>query len=90
MVMDIHVVKLPELHLIMQFRLVLVGHLMRHLPEVGFEGFIKRWPQLKVLCPRILDLVRATCKSASEEKIDNYFTELSEIMKSTIWKINPI
>jgi len=43
------------------------------------EGFIKRWPELKVLRPRSLDLARA--KSPSEEKIDNYFTELSEIMK---------
>jgi hypothetical protein len=31
------------------------------------------------LLPRSLDLARA--KSASEEKTDNYFTELSEIMK---------
>ena len=43
------------------------------------EGFIKRWPELKVLRRRNLDLARA--KSASEEKTDNYFTELSEIMK---------
>jgi hypothetical protein len=63
---------------------------MRHLPEVGFEGFIKRWPELKVLRPRILDLVRATCKSASEEKIDNYFTELSEIMKKYNLEDKPI
>ena len=37
MVMDIHVVKLPKLHLIMPFRLVLAGHLMHHLPEVGLK-----------------------------------------------------
>jgi hypothetical protein len=36
-----------------------------------FEGFIKRWPELKVFRPRSLDLVKAN--SAFEETIDNYF-----------------
>ena len=43
-----------------------------------FDGFISRWPELRVLKPRGLEHLRA--KAASAETVQNYFSELSDVM----------
>lgn len=43
-----------------------------------FYGLMKRWPELKLVKPQKLSLARA--KSTSDEKLSNYFRELSSIL----------
>ena len=43
-----------------------------------FRGFIKRWPELKVVKPRSLEYQRA--KSANPENIRKYYEELSGVL----------
>ncbi|KAK3100399.1 hypothetical protein FSP39_019286 [Pinctada imbricata] len=43
-----------------------------------FDGFISRWPELRVLKPRGLEHLRA--KSARAETVHNYFSNLSEVI----------
>ena len=44
-----------------------------------FYGFLSRWPDLKVIKPRSLEVARA--KSATEATISNYFRELHTIVE---------
>ena len=39
-----------------------------------FYGFMKRWPELKVIKPRSLSMTRA--KASTAENLRNYFEEL--------------
>ena len=50
------------------------------LSNCWFDGFLKRWPKLKVVKPQILPFYRA--KSASSEVLANYFTELGNILSA--------
>ena len=43
-----------------------------------FDGFIGRWPELRVLKPRSLEHLRA--KAANPENVQKYFKELNDIM----------
>lgn len=43
-----------------------------------FRGFMKRWPDLKVVKPRALEYQRA--KSSNPENVQRYFVELSSIL----------
>jgi hypothetical protein len=43
-----------------------------------FVKFIKRWPELRVLKPRALEVQRAKC--TSEAVVSNYFNELENIL----------
>ena len=43
-----------------------------------FVKFVGRWPELRVLKPRSLDIQRA--KSASSAAVDSYFVELEKIL----------
>ena len=52
-----------------------------------FEGFMKRWPELKIGRPQKLSIKRA--KSSSEEVVNNYFTELDHIMTKYNLKEKP-
>ena len=52
-----------------------------------FEGFLKRWPELKIGRPQKLSLKRA--KASSEEIINNYFKELDFIMTKYNLKEKP-
>ena len=45
-----------------------------------FYGFIKRWPNLKIVKPQKLSIARA--KSASRESLDKYYKELSLVLTS--------
>ena len=45
-----------------------------------FYGFIKRWPNLKIVKPQKLSIARA--KSASRESLDKYYKELSQVLTS--------
>ena len=58
---------------------------IHHLAKIGygytrqwFNGFIKRWPDLKNIKPSSLDAVRA--KATNPEKNKEYFKELDSIM----------
>ena len=44
-----------------------------------FYGFLKRWPELNVICPSHLSEKRARC--ANELCLNNYFVELTMLMK---------
>jgi len=50
----------------------------RSLSNCWFYGFLKRWSDLKVVKPQKLSLARA--QSASKEKLDSYYKELSTIL----------
>lgn len=52
-----------------------------------FYGFLKRWPDLKVVKPQKLNIARA--KSASDISINQYFKELEEILLSKGIKNTP-
>lgn len=52
-----------------------------------FEGFLKRWPELKIGRPQKLSLKRA--KASSEEIVNNYFKELDLIMTKYNLKEKP-
>lgn len=43
-----------------------------------FEGFMNRWPELKVLKPRSLEIVRAKCGQI--ENVGKYFESLEEVI----------
>ncbi|XP_063401995.1 uncharacterized protein LOC134686219 [Mytilus trossulus] len=43
-----------------------------------FEGFIKRWPELRVVKPRSLEILRAKCGSVSN--VEKYFASLKEVV----------
>ena len=45
-----------------------------------FYGFIKRWPNLKIIKPQNLSIARS--KSASRESLDKYYKEFSQVLKS--------
>ena len=49
------------------------------LSDSWFYGFLKRWPDLKMVKPQKLQISRA--KSASKEAVDNYFRELGNAMR---------
>jgi hypothetical protein len=44
-----------------------------------FYSFLGRWPELKVIKPRSLEISRA--KSATIENVDKYFEELKNVME---------
>ena len=44
-----------------------------------FEGFIKRWPELRVLKPRSLEIQRAKCGNIAN--VESYFKELESVMR---------
>ncbi|XP_053399613.1 uncharacterized protein LOC123560449 isoform X3 [Mercenaria mercenaria] len=48
------------------------------LTDKWFYKFLQRWPDLKVVKPRSLDVARA--KSATRLAVDNYFRELENIL----------
>ena len=48
------------------------------LSNCWFYGFLKRWPELKVVKPQKLSISRA--KSASGDVINNYYSELGNIL----------
>ena len=50
------------------------------LSKNWFYGFIKRWPNLKIVKPQKLSIARA--KSASRESLDKYYKELSQALTS--------
>jgi hypothetical protein len=50
-------------------------------------NFLQRWPDLKVRKPRSLEAARAKC--ATRPVIDNYFTELNNIMSKHNFKERP-
>ena len=50
------------------------------LSNCWFYGFLKRWPELKVVKPQKLSISRA--KSASSEVLANYYTELGNILSA--------
>ncbi|CAG2252971.1 unnamed protein product [Mytilus edulis] len=43
-----------------------------------FEGFIKRWPELRVVKPRSLEILRAKCGSVAN--VEKYFASLKEVV----------
>ncbi|CAG2196037.1 unnamed protein product [Mytilus edulis] len=43
-----------------------------------FEGFIKRWPELRVVKPRSLEILRAKCGSVAN--VEKYFASLTEVV----------
>ena len=43
-----------------------------------FHGFMKRWPELRVIKPRSLEVSRT--KSASDDIVQNYFNQLEHII----------
>ncbi|XP_062586317.1 uncharacterized protein LOC134247943 [Saccostrea cucullata] len=49
-----------------------------HLSNNWFYGFLRRWPDLKLVKPQKLSMARA--KNASPEKMKAYFKELSTIL----------
>ncbi|MES9880618.1 MAG: hypothetical protein ABW185_07025 [Sedimenticola sp.] len=55
-----------------------LGKVETVLTRNWMDGFLRRWPELKVLRPRSLELARA--KSASEPIVERYFEELSKII----------
>ena len=50
------------------------------LSNCWFYGFLKRWPELKVVKPKKLTISRA--KSASNEVLSKYYTELGNILST--------
>ncbi|XP_062582670.1 uncharacterized protein LOC134244417 [Saccostrea cucullata] len=52
-----------------------------------FRGFVSRWPELKVLKPRSLEIVRAKC--ASVPVVDRYFKELEQVIRENSFDKNP-
>lgn len=52
-----------------------------------FVKFFGRWPELRVLKPRSLDIQRA--KSASSAAVDSYFVELENILLKYDLKVKP-
>ena len=44
-----------------------------------FRRFVSRWPELKVLKPRSLEIARAKCSSVAV--VDNYFKELEQVIR---------
>ena len=50
----------------------------RSLSNCWFYGFLKRWSDLKVVKPQKLSIARA--QSASKEKLDSYYKEISTIL----------
>ena len=51
----------------------------KSLSDNWFYGFLKRWSDLKMAKPQKLQISRA--KSASQEVIDTYFSELGKVMR---------
>ena len=52
-----------------------------------YEGFMSRWPELKLVKPRALELQRA--KAGNKETVSSYFTELNEILTKYDLKDKP-
>lgn len=44
-----------------------------------FRGFVSRWPEIRILKPRSLEIARAKCASTSV--VDKYFQELEQVIK---------
>lgn len=44
-----------------------------------FRGFVSRWPEIKILKPRSLEIARAKCPSTSV--VNKYFQELEQVNK---------
>lgn len=44
-----------------------------------FHGFVSRWPEIRTLKPRSLEITRAKCASTSV--VDKYFQELEQVIK---------
>ena len=59
----------------------------KSLSQQWFNGFIKRWPDLKNIKPSSLDALRA--KATNPEKIKEYFKELDSIMTKYNLKDRP-
>lgn len=57
------------------------------LSQRWFYGFLNRWPDLKLVKPRSLEIARA--KSATPTAINNYFNELNRIMTKYNLKEKP-
>ncbi|KAJ8313379.1 hypothetical protein KUTeg_009069 [Tegillarca granosa] len=55
-----------------------------HLSRQWYSSFLTRWPVLKLSKPRDLSILRA--KSASQETVDKYFSELKTIMYDLVDK----
>ena len=59
----------------------------KSLSQQWFNGFIKRWPDLKNIKPSSLDALRA--KETNKKKIKEYFKELDTIMTKYNLKDRP-
>lgn len=55
------------------------GKRSKALSTRWFYGFMRRWPELKVVKPRSLELMRA--KAATQDVVDSYYKELDSILK---------
>jgi hypothetical protein len=47
-----------------------------------FHGFMKRWPELRVVKPRFLEVSRA--KSTSDGTVQNYFNQFERLPRVTV------